>query len=239
MKTPKRIFALALALISLVSIFAFPASAAEAERNVKITDSGQVVDSLNGVDARYIPGTNNSNTGTYCCAQYVKNYYAKVFGVTVSNLLSNQTPVVSQKGYTFKQITSGIAIGDVVRLPGHWAIVKAVSGNKITLIEQNWKWASSGATYCKVNRGVTLGSTSGLVVFRLYKDGKSVNGSTTSDSNNSPVSLSYQSHLMDIGWQGFVNANNISGTTGQARRVEAIQICMSGISGDVTYQVHP
>ena len=141
-------------------------------QSVRITSYGQTVDSLDGVAAKYIPGTGNSNTGTYSCAGYVKAYYKAVYGVDVSGLTTGSTPKTSAAGRSFQRITSGFQVGDIVymtnsRGSGHWAIAKAVSGNSITLIEQNWKWSSGGSTYASVNRVVTYGSTAGMKVFRL------------------------------------------------------------------------
>ncbi len=146
------------------------AASSLSETKVKITKSPQTVDTLNGVAAKYITGTGNSNTGTYCCAQYVKNYYSKVYGVSVSNLTTGKTPAVS-KG-KIKNVTSSHSykVGDIFYQTnssgsGHWAIVKAVSGNTIYLIEQNWKWKSGSTTYTYKNRKIT------------YKNGKWVNSS--------------------------------------------------------------
>lgn len=231
--TLKRVLSLALALVltlaafPILSLSAFAASG----QNVQITYEGQIVDTFNGVPAKYIPGYKNSDEGPYSCAAYVKSYYSTIYGVSVSNLKSGRTPLAAEKGYSFKQISSGVVTGDIVRMPGHWAIVKSVSGNTLTLIEQNWKWMSNNKTYASVNRTVTLGS-SGVVVFRLCKNGQPVNGSGTS------ATVSYQSHLANIGWQGFVSNEAVSGTVGQSRRMEAIQIGISGVSGGVTYQVH-
>jgi uncharacterized protein YjdB len=44
----------------------------------------------------------------------------------------------------------------------------------------------------------------------------------------------YRSHIQDIGWQGYVNVGQISGTVGQSKRIEAIQIN----SSDIQYRVH-
>ena len=173
------LFMVIVAIVTLCS--AFPVSAANYDR-VQIITKNQIVDTLNGVPAKYVPGVNNSNTGSLCCAGYVKQYYEQIFGVTVSGLVNNGTPKTSEKGYSFKQITSGIKVGDIVRLPGHWAIVKSVSGKNITLIEQNWKWLSAGKTYAAVNRVVTLGKTNGLVVFRLYRGNQSANDGTVNDN---------------------------------------------------------
>ncbi len=160
---------------TIMSSVSAASSSSLSQTKVKITKSPQTVDTLNGVAAKYIPGTGNSNTGTYCCAQYVKNYYKKVYGVTVSNLTTGKTPAVNTG--KIKNVTSSHSykVGDIFYQTnssgsGHWAIVKAVSGNTIYLIEQNWKWKSGSTTYAYKNRKIT------------YKNGKWVNssGSTVS-----------------------------------------------------------
>lgn len=50
---------------------------------------------------------------------------------------------------------------------------------------------------------------------------------------NNPNGL-YRSHIQDIGWQGYVGAGEVSGTTGRSLRLEAIQIK----SKDIQYRVH-
>lgn len=174
-------FTLALALtLAAIPFMSITASAATTS-TVRITTSGQTVDSFNGVPAKYIPGSGNSNSGTYSCAGYVKSYYSAIYGVSVSNLLSNCIPRAD--GCSFNSISSGFLPGDIVRLPHHWAIIKEVNGNTLTLIEQNWKWVSGGNTYTKINRTVTFGSEPGLVVFRLYKNGQSMNSGNSANTS--------------------------------------------------------
>lgn len=226
-----RLLALVLVIALCTQALLVPAFSASGQ-SVQITYSGQVVDTFNGVPAKYIPGTGNSNSGTYSCAGYVKSYYSTIFGVSVYNLLSSCTPQTSESGYTFKAITSNIRPGDIVRLPGHWAIVKAVNGNTLTLIEQNWKWASGGKTYASINRTVTVGSTSGLVVFTLYK------GSTRLNTISSSASIKYQAHVQNYGTMSTVSNGATAGTTGQSLRMEDLSISLSGISGGVSYRAH-
>lgn len=139
---------------------------------VRITSNGQTVDTFNGVAAKYITGTGNSNTGTYCCARYVSNYYKAVYGVTVSNMFTGKTPAASS-GYFY--VTSNPQVGDIGYQTnssgsGHWFIIKSVNGDgTYCVIEQNWKWKSGGSTYCYVNRKVSYGSTKGFKVFRWSK----------------------------------------------------------------------
>lgn len=188
----RRMISCALVLVLVLSLsagFAVGVSAAT-KQNVEITAYGQVVDTFRGVPAKYIPGTKNSATGTYCCAYYVKSFYSTVYGVTVSNLISGATPAVSESGYSFREITDGVLPGDVIRMPGHWAIAKAVDGKTLTLIEQNWKFDYNGKTYATINRTVTLG-VDGVTAFRLYRNGQPVNTATASGTTVSkPVQKS-------------------------------------------------
>lgn len=51
-------------------------------------------------------------------------------------------------------------------------------------------------------------------------------------------SVRYQTHLQDMGWISTVYDGKTSGTTGQARRMEAISIALAGVDGKLSYQVH-
>ncbi len=138
------------------------------EKKIKITSNGQVVDTFNGVPAQYIKGVGNSNTGKYCCARYVSNYYSNVYGVSVANMFKGKTPSASS-GYFY--VTSTPEAGDIgYQLSGgggHWFIIKSVNDDgTYSIIEQNWKWKSGNATYCYQNRKVSYSKTKGFKVFR-------------------------------------------------------------------------
>ena len=175
---------LVMVLIICIALGASCTTALAASK-VNFGDSAVTVDSFNGVPAYYKVGNHNSDA-TYSCAAYVKRYYSQVFGVNVSNLLTGRTPAVSNAGYSFKEVGQGQALpGDVgyqtnSRGGGHWFIIKTVSGNSMTIIEQNWKGSTTSTT---INRVVTYGSTAGLKVFRLQKNGVDVNGGGNNGGN--------------------------------------------------------
>jgi len=50
--------------------------------------------------------------------------------------------------------------------------------------------------------------------------------------------VTYQSHVQDIGWQGWVNNGEISGTSGQSKRLEAMNIKLVNVSGGIEYRTH-
>lgn len=55
------------------------------------------------------------------------------------------------------------------------------------------------------------------------------------------VNCTYQTQLENIGWQGFKNNGEMSGTAGKSLRLEAIQIKLTGTDAenyDVYYQVY-
>lgn len=56
----------------------------------------------------------------------------------------------------------------------------------------------------------------------------------------SASSISYQSHVQNIGWQSSVNNGEISGTTGKGLRMEALRIntINNGLGGSIVYQGH-
>lgn len=140
-------------------------------KTVEITYNGQTVDTFNGVAAKYIKGIGNSNTGTYCCARYVSNYYKAVYGVTVANMYTGATPTASS-GYfsrTYSPKAGDIGYQLNSGNSGHWFIIKSVnSDGTYTVIEQNWKYPSGGKTYCTLNRRVS-NSTKGFKAYRWSK----------------------------------------------------------------------
>ncbi len=155
------------------------AAAGQSYTKVRITEDPQVVDTYKGVKAKYRPGTGNTNTGTYCCAQYVKNFYKANYSVTISNLVTGATPNAGN-GYTAKKIKSP-RVGDIYyqtnsKGNGHWAIVKkstelANGTYKVVLIEQNWKWNDGSKTYAAKNRTIQPNKYGHNVkFFRVYKD---------------------------------------------------------------------
>lgn len=64
----------------------------------------------------------------------------------------------------------------------------------------------------------------------------------TKASENSVVtsspSISYQTHVQDYGWQSWKSNGEVSGTVGQSKRLEGINIKLSNINGSVEYKTH-
>ena len=170
--TAKRLFLFFLAAVIIATVVQ-PSMSTDAarvfkQRRIKITKSSrQIVDSFSGVKSYYRKGPNDGSNKFYSCAAFVKRYYKKVYGKNVNNLLYNRTPHTSDDSFVRVKTPQ---IGDIVAMntghgTTHWAVVKKVnSKNSITLIEQNWKWTSSGSTQSVVNRKV---KTSSVRLYRL------------------------------------------------------------------------
>lgn len=155
------------------SVSEVQAASAYKETQVKITNDGQVVDSFQGIDARYV--TYSSYTGEYSCAGYVSEFYSQIFGVTVYNInMTDDKPTVYLYGHTaeLKAVSTPIP-GDIMQTKeyDHVAIVKDVSGSEVTLIEQNYKWNDwlTGDLVTVINRKCTADE---YYYYRLYIDGK-------------------------------------------------------------------
>ena len=50
--------------------------------------------------------------------------------------------------------------------------------------------------------------------------------------------VTYRAHVQSIGWQGWKSNGALAGTTGQSKRVEAIQIKLTNASGGIQYNAH-
>ena len=55
---------------------------------------------------------------------------------------------------------------------------------------------------------------------------------------NSSPSISYQTHVQDYGWQSWKSNGEVSGTVGQSKRLEGINIKLSNINGSIEYKTH-
>lgn len=66
------------------------------------------------------------------------------------------------------------------------------------------------------------------------------NSTTESNDETQDASVSYETHVQDIGWQGEKQEGEVAGTTGQSKRVEALQIQLenSPYEGQINYQTH-
>lgn len=62
-------------------------------------------------------------------------------------------------------------------------------------------------------------------------------GLTKAVANTNP-SVTYQTHVQDYGWQEWKNDGEVSGTSGQSKRLEGINIKLQNLSGSVEYQTH-
>lgn len=164
----------AMAALTLSGALCFAApTAAHAQENVPVTSDGMTVDSFQGIDANYITGTGNSNTGDYCCAGYVIKFYKELYDVDAYYINMNGTkPVVTKSGHDVRLETVDIPKpGDMMQnlTYSHVGIVKRVEDDKVILIEQNYKYAENGQTVAVVEREISLDEA---YFYRLVIDGK-------------------------------------------------------------------
>ena len=60
----------------------------------------------------------------------------------------------------------------------------------------------------------------------------------TKGAVNSNPSVVYQTHVQTMGWQGWKKDGEMSGTSGQSKRLEGINIKLENLNGNVEYQTH-
>jgi len=76
---------------------------------------------------------------------------------------------------------------------------------------------------------------------KLVLKGEAAPGDTTWSFINKyePVdAILYKTHVQDVGWQGYVANGATSGTSGESKRLEGIQIKLNNIAGGIEYRTH-
>lgn len=163
------------------------------------------------------------------CVDLAKMYLDKVFGIkpgawgNAKDYYENFNNLPLKNAFTRIANTSNFvpAKGDIViwgaglgNKYGHIAIATG-EGNTSNFCSYDLNWGN------KMVHKVAHNYKGFLGVLRA-KDQSKING------------ISYRSHVQEIGWQGYVSNGQVSGTTGQSKRVEAIQIN----SSEIQYRVH-
>lgn len=111
---------------------------------------------------------------------------------------------------------------------GHVAWVAEVNGNNVTVEDYNW---SVRGGYGR--RTIDKNKVSGYLHF------KDIEANELAPSVK--PSVKYSCHVQSIGWQNEVRDGSLSGTTGQAKRLEGITIRLDGMDsslGGVRYSTH-
>ena len=164
----------------IIGLAAVPGTAeAKMENGSFVSIAGGAVDSItvNGVTvealyAPYGPGTDTDTT--YSCAAFVKRFYSQVYGRDVYNLnTTTSTPLIDQGSFSK---TNSPKVGDILRddKSVHWAIVKEVNGDTITVIQQN---AWNGA-YDKAWVGATVDVDDSRYTFFRWSGNEGENSQT-------------------------------------------------------------
>ncbi len=179
---------------------------------VNVTKDKQAVDSFCGIKAYYV--LTSSDTGPYCCAFYVKRFYAALYGVEVSSINTySGPPVVSAEGKDVKLVqVSDPQPGDIMQnlTRSHVGIVKAVKGNEVTIVEQNWKWTGSdGKIYAKKNRPI---SKNMAYFYRLY-----INGTPVAPAKKSAVSEPQDKKVYISSSYGGTNVRSLAASTAKLK----------------------
>ena len=107
---------------------------------------------------------------------------------------------------------------------------------RVHIEEYGWLgWAKNGASAGSEG----LAKRIEAIEIKLVKKGGAAPGNTSNCFVRSS-GLSYRAHVQDIGWQEYVSEGALSGTTGQSKRMESININLTTkqYSGGIQYRSH-
>ncbi len=105
--------------------------------------------------------------------------------------------------------------------------------------DKSVSWESSDSSIVTVSNGRIKGIKEGTATITV----KTSNGKTDTCKvtvNKQTPGVLYSTHIQDIGWQKYYRDGELSGTTHQSKRLEAIKIKLKGISysGSIEYKTH-
>lgn len=107
-----------------------------------------------------------------------------------------------------------------------------------TGVDTAWTWSSSDSRVATVNSmGTVKAVAKGTAIITVKaKNGKYATCKVTVKG----LSVQYRTHVQTYGWQNYVSDGAMSGTQGQAKRLEGINIRLvnQGYSGDIQYRTH-
>lgn len=106
-------------------------------------------------------------------------------------------------------------------------------------IDKNIEWLSSDKSIVTITDGRIRG----------IKEGKAIITARTSNNKSTTCEVTikkatpgvlYSTHVQSYGWQKYVSDGTMSGTTGEAKRLESIKIKLKGINyaGNIEYKTH-
>lgn len=150
-------------------------------------------------------------------------------------LTSGQTPTTDKDVMPVEKLEvsinkSKVAVGETAQIS---ATILPSTTSQIVQYQ-----VSNPAVVSIDNAGQVTGLSIGVAEIKVSSQDGTVSSSVTITVVK--PSVSYQSHIQNVGWQSFAKDGAMSGTQGKSLRLEAIKIKLDDVthSGHINYQVH-
>ena len=120
----------------------------------------------------------------------------------------------------------------------HKRLVATINPSETT-DDKTITWTSSNNNVATVSDGVVTGVSVGTAtITATTTNGKTATCEVTVKKGT--VGVTYRTHVQSYGWQDYVKNGEMSGTEGEAKRLEAININLMNApySGDIEYRTH-
>jgi M6 family metalloprotease-like protein len=189
-----------------------------------------------------ISGFNTSTAGTKTVTvkygSFTDTYQITVSAIAVTGVKVNGT--LSLTAGNSGQLSAAVSPSNATNKKVSWSS----SNTSVASVDGNGKVTAKSAGKASITVATADGN---------YKASCSVTVSAASAATPKPTntptaaptevpahaSVSYQTHVQNVGWQNYVSDGSLAGTTGQALRLEGIRIRISGnVSGSIQYRTH-
>ena len=131
-------------------------------------------------------------------------------------------------GVTLNKSSVELLVGDTESLTA------TVSPSNAT--DKSVTWSSSNTSVATVVNGIISAKGTGTAVITV-KTGGGEYTKTCTVRVNTP-SVSYQTHVQNVGWQGWKSNGEVAGTSGQSLRLEGMNIEIDGMPDAIEYRTH-
>ncbi len=207
---------------------------------------GQLTATVSPSDATYTTVTwssNNSSVAAVNSSGYVtavKAGTAVITAKTTNNKTAACTVTVSAAAPSSVAVTGVSLSATSLSLTKGYGAQLTATVRPTNATNKSVTWSSSNTSVATVNlSGYVTGKGAGsaVITVRTADGGKTSTCKVTVTVPN--VSVSYRTHVQDVGWQGYVSNGAVAGTSGRSLRLEGINIYLTGNSNlGVQYTTH-
>ena len=164
-----------------------------------------------------------------------------VASVTVNGKTYTDTKTTPIPALPTEVKATGVSLNTTARTMSEsdtMTLTATVAPSNATNKKVTWKSSNPAVATVDANGKVTTKAPGTAVITATAADGSGKSASCTVTAKK--ASVAYRTHVQTYGWQGYVRDGAMSGTQGQSKRLEGINIRLENLpyAGNIVYRTH-